>query len=64
MNPAGLEGLGYRGAIVVLTGGASGMGEAAARILGELGATVHIADIAEPKVDLRELHPNRSRRSG
>lgn len=45
-----LDGLGYRGKTVVLTGGASGMGEAAARLLGELGATVHIADIAEPKV--------------
>jgi NAD(P)-dependent dehydrogenase (short-subunit alcohol dehydrogenase family) len=46
----GLDGLGYRDATVVLTGGASGMGEAAARLLGQLGATVHIADIAEPKV--------------
>jgi NAD(P)-dependent dehydrogenase (short-subunit alcohol dehydrogenase family) len=45
----GLDGLGYRGATVVLTGGASGMGEAAARLLGQLGATVHIADITEPK---------------
>ena len=45
-----LDGLGYRGATVVLTGGASGMGEAAARLLGDLGATVHIADIAAPKV--------------
>jgi len=45
-----LDGLGYRDATVVLTGGASGMGEAAARLLGELGATVHIADVAEPKV--------------
>ncbi len=45
-----LEGLGYRGAAVVITGGASGMGEAIARILGELGAKVHIADIQEPKV--------------
>jgi NAD(P)-dependent dehydrogenase (short-subunit alcohol dehydrogenase family) len=51
MNAGALDGLGYRGSIVVLTGGASGMGEAAARILGELGATIHIADIAEPKVD-------------
>ena len=50
-NPGSLDGLGYRGATVVLTGGASGMGEAAARILGELGASVHIADIAEPRVD-------------
>jgi NAD(P)-dependent dehydrogenase (short-subunit alcohol dehydrogenase family) len=46
----GLDGLGYRGATVVVTGGASGMGEAAARLLGKLGASVHIADIAEPKV--------------
>lgn len=45
-----LEGLGYRGATVVLTGGASGMGEAAARILDEWGAKVHIADITEPTV--------------
>jgi NAD(P)-dependent dehydrogenase (short-subunit alcohol dehydrogenase family) len=50
MSRPDLAGLGYRGATVVLTGGASGMGEAAARLLGELGATVHIADIAEPKV--------------
>lgn len=50
MSRSDLDGLGYRGATVVLTGGASGMGEAAARILGELGATVHIADIAEPTV--------------
>ncbi|MDR2856644.1 MAG: SDR family oxidoreductase [Novosphingobium sp.] len=45
-----LDGLGYRGTTVVLTGGASGMGEAAAALLGKLGATVHIADIAEPRV--------------
>ncbi|MCW1430964.1 SDR family oxidoreductase [Novosphingobium sp. JCM 18896] len=50
MSRTNLDGLGYRGATVVLTGGASGMGEAAARLLGELGATVHIADLAEPKV--------------
>jgi len=50
MSGGSLDGLGYRGATVVLTGGASGMGEAAARILGDLGATVHIVDIAEPKV--------------
>ncbi len=49
MTVSALDGLGYRGATVVLTGGASGMGEAAAHLLGELGATVHIADIAEPK---------------
>jgi NAD(P)-dependent dehydrogenase (short-subunit alcohol dehydrogenase family) len=46
----GLDGLGYRDKTVVLTGGASGMGEAAAKILGELGAKVHIVDIQQPKV--------------
>jgi len=45
-----LEGLGYAGKTVVVTGGASGMGEATARILGELGARVHIVDIQQPKV--------------
>ena len=50
MKQGSLDGLGYRGKTVVLTGGASGMGEAAARLLGELGATVHVADLAEPKV--------------
>lgn len=50
MSTGSLDGLGYRGATVVLTGGASGMGEAATRILGELGATVHVADIVEPRV--------------
>ena len=33
-----LDGLGYDGKTVVVTGGASGMGEATARFLGELGA--------------------------
>ena len=50
MSRSDLDGLGYRGKVVVITGGASGMGEAAARLLGELGAVVHIADIAEPTV--------------
>ena len=57
LNHGSLEGLGYAGATAVLTGGASGMGEAAARILGELGATVHIADIAEPKVRCASYTP-------
>lgn len=45
-----LDGLGYNGKTVVVTGGSSGMGEATARILGELGAKVHIVDIQEPKI--------------
>jgi NAD(P)-dependent dehydrogenase (short-subunit alcohol dehydrogenase family) len=47
---AAVSGLGYEGATVVLTGGASGLGEGAARLLGAMGATVHIVDIAEPTV--------------
>lgn len=50
MNRTDLDGLGYRGKTVVLTGGASGLGEAAARLLGEMGASVHIADIVKPSV--------------
>jgi len=46
-----LDGLGYRGKTIVVTGGASGMGEATARILGELGAKVHIVDIQQPKIE-------------
>jgi NAD(P)-dependent dehydrogenase (short-subunit alcohol dehydrogenase family) len=57
MSRSDLDGLGYRGKVVVITGGASGMGEAAARLLGELGATVHIADIAEPKVACASFTP-------
>ncbi|TCM16091.1 NAD(P)-dependent dehydrogenase (short-subunit alcohol dehydrogenase family) [Novosphingobium sp. PhB165] len=52
----GLDGLGYRGKTVVVTGGASGMGEAVARILGELGALVHIVDIQAPKVPHAGFH--------
>ena len=50
MTRTDLDGLGYRGKTVVLTGGASGMGEAAARLLGEMGAIVHIADIQQPSI--------------
>lgn len=56
MNRTDLDGLGYRGKTVVMTGGASGLGQAAARILGELGATVHIADIAEPATPHASFH--------
>lgn len=51
-----LDGLGYRGKTVVVTGGASGMGEATARILGELGAKVRIVDIQQPKVPCESFH--------
>lgn len=51
-----LDGLGYRGATVVVTGGSSGMGEATAKILGELGAKVHIVDIQPPKVAHESFH--------
>lgn len=45
-----LDGLGYRGKTVVVTGGSSGMGASTARILGELGAKVYIVDIQPPSV--------------
>ncbi|MCU1462552.1 MAG: 3-alpha-hydroxysteroid dehydrogenase [Acidimicrobiales bacterium] len=45
-----LKGLGYPGARVLVTGAGSGMGEATARILGELGAEVHAVDVQKPKV--------------
>lgn len=48
--------LGYAGKTVVVTGGASGMGEATARILGDLGAEVHIVDIQPPKVACASFH--------
>jgi NAD(P)-dependent dehydrogenase (short-subunit alcohol dehydrogenase family) len=51
-----LDGLGYKGKTCVVTGGASGMGEQVARILGELGAIVHIVDIREPKVPNAGFH--------
>ncbi len=51
-----LDGLGYSGKTCVVTGGASGMGEQVARILGELGAKVHIVDIAAPKVACESFH--------
>jgi NAD(P)-dependent dehydrogenase (short-subunit alcohol dehydrogenase family) len=42
--------LGYRSRRVIVTGCASGMGEAVARILVDLGAEVHGIDIKEPSV--------------
>jgi NAD(P)-dependent dehydrogenase (short-subunit alcohol dehydrogenase family) len=46
--PLNLDGLGYRGETAVVTGGASGMGAAVVRLLGEMGAKVHIVDIQQP----------------
>ena len=51
-----LDGLGYRGKTVVVTGGSSGMGEATARILGELGARVHVVDIKAPAIPHEKFH--------
>jgi NAD(P)-dependent dehydrogenase (short-subunit alcohol dehydrogenase family) len=50
------EGLGYAGRTAVVTGGASGMGEATARLLAELGAKVHIVDIQQPKIACESFH--------
>lgn len=46
--------LGYAGAKVIVTGAASGMGEAAARLLVELGAEVHALDVRPVKVGVAQ----------
>ena len=51
-----LDGLGYRGTRVVVTGAFSGMGEATARILDELGAEVHLVDIRKPSTSHASFH--------
>ncbi|HEX7874672.1 MAG TPA: SDR family oxidoreductase [Sphingobium sp.] len=51
-----LDGLGYRDKTVVVTGGSSGMGEAVATILSDLGAIVHIVDIQPPKAPHAGFH--------
>jgi NAD(P)-dependent dehydrogenase (short-subunit alcohol dehydrogenase family) len=51
MTTRGQE-LGYQGTAVAVTGVASGIGEATARLLGELGAEVIGLDIADPQVPL------------
>lgn len=56
MKASILDSLGFRGKTVVLTGGASGLGEAATRLLTGAGAVVHVADIAEPKVACASFH--------
>jgi NAD(P)-dependent dehydrogenase (short-subunit alcohol dehydrogenase family) len=52
-----LDGLGYADTTAVVTGGSSGMGAATARILGELGAQVHVVDVHEPSVPHAGFHP-------
>ena len=52
-----LEGLGYGGATVVVTGAASGMGGATARLLHELGAKVHAVDIRPPQTAHERYYP-------
>jgi len=42
--------LGYEGRRVIVTGAASGMGEAVAQILVDLGAEVHALDLREPSI--------------
>jgi NAD(P)-dependent dehydrogenase (short-subunit alcohol dehydrogenase family) len=46
---------GLEGAVAVVTGGASGIGEACCRLLRGAGATVHVVDLAaEPPLDVTE----------
>lgn len=46
----------YEGKRVVVTGAASGMGEACAGLLTELGAEVHAVDVKEGPVDVKAFH--------
>jgi NAD(P)-dependent dehydrogenase (short-subunit alcohol dehydrogenase family) len=48
--------LGYENTRVVVTGCASGMGEATARMLGELGAEVHAIDVNRPSIPHAEYY--------
>ena len=46
---------GLDGAVAVVTGGASGIGEASVRLLQRAGATVHVVDLAaDPPVDVTD----------
>jgi NAD(P)-dependent dehydrogenase (short-subunit alcohol dehydrogenase family) len=46
--------LGYHGKNVVITGAASGMGQAAAQLLVDLGANVYALDIADVSVPVQK----------
>jgi NAD(P)-dependent dehydrogenase (short-subunit alcohol dehydrogenase family) len=46
----------YEGRTVVVTGAASGMGEATARILADLGAVVHAVDIRDSSAPVASFH--------
>ena len=46
--------LGYEGKEVVVVGAATGMGDAAARTLVELGAEVHALDVAEVTAPVKQ----------
>lgn len=51
-----MAGLSYEGRRVVVTGAASGMGEATARIVADLGADVVAVDIKQPQADVSAFH--------
>lgn len=52
-----LDGLGYRDTTAVVIGCSTGIGEATARYLGDLGARVHAVSRNEPKVPYASFHP-------
>lgn len=52
----GKAGLSYEGKRVVVAGGGTGMGAAAVRLLGELGAEVVVLDLREPQLAGVEFH--------
>jgi NAD(P)-dependent dehydrogenase (short-subunit alcohol dehydrogenase family) len=53
----GIEKFGFDGKQALVVGGASGMGLAAATLLGELGASVTVADVKEPLADVGPYIP-------
>jgi len=47
----------YKGKKCVVTGAASGMGEAVTMILGELGAEIYALDLKEPRIPVKQYIP-------